>query len=328
LFAEPPGVPGIHDMVDIDTLLWRSGLLEDDEVDSDGKISSKYRPSAQALTRSSIAAANLETPSESLRSQDFEFLQLELKAVVEKSYALNLALNEAEATIELLSSNNGSLAKLRLGEESLSLKKALLEKENDLQAIIWKMNELNLVNKTYDKKLSNMVEHMDYLTEALDDVQDEYRNAIESNRKTIKKLQDDGQQLSSLVNSLTLRKEESGNQLDFTPLFSVQSEFNPQISIHRDIQDSLYHISHSKELPTDDSSTSEISENGKMNGVVINDEYTDELKQMIQKWSQYPDEMLYVGAKLNSYSPVRFTEKFGPQVRLATFQDFIRSVKC
>jgi len=329
LFVDPPGVPGINDMVDIDTLLWRSGLLEDDEVDSDGKLSSKYRPTAQALTRSSIAAVNEEVPSENLRSQDFEFLQLELKSVVEKSYALHIALQEAEATIEVLSNNNGSLAKLRLAEEALSLKKLLFEKDNDLQAIIWKMNELNLVNKTYDKKLSNMIEHMTYLTDALDESQEEYRIALESSQKTVKKLQDDVQRLSTLVNSLTLYKEESS----CTPPCSI-FETCPHMSNETD---DLQHFYHSDERPSD-KPPSEFNENGTIyviEGTQLNekesapnDEHSGELEEIIRHWTQYPEELLFVGAKLNSYSPIRFTDKFGPQIRLGTFQDYIRLVKC
>ena len=51
-----PGVPDLDDLIDVDTLLLESGLIEESEIREDTSGSGIYRPSSQALIRSSAAA--------------------------------------------------------------------------------------------------------------------------------------------------------------------------------------------------------------------------------------------------------------------------------
>jgi hypothetical protein len=214
----------------------------------------------------------------------------------------------------------------------------LAEKENDLQAIIWKMNELNLVNKTYDKKLSNLAEHMKYLSDVLDGTQSEFRDTIESNRSINLKLQDEIHHLSSLVNALTVTTSNGSACLPPLPMdfnvcpmvpsgmvdvenFMLMTRGNNLSSVIHSDKPSTQSCTNIAEV-NDDNITSESDSDYE------NDECNNLLQKTIDQWSQYPEEAFYVGAKPNTYTPVRFTTKFGPQIRLGTFQDYIQLVKC
>jgi len=69
----------------------------------------------------------------------------------------------------------------------MSMRQALDRKSHDLQAIIWKMNELHLINKTYNEKMANR-DQLHYLEECLMDLQNTNRNLVMDKQESEAKL--------------------------------------------------------------------------------------------------------------------------------------------
>lgn len=58
-----PGVPDLNDLIDVDTLLYEAGLIEETEKADDRSVAT-FRPSENSLTRSFKAARKLaKTPT-------------------------------------------------------------------------------------------------------------------------------------------------------------------------------------------------------------------------------------------------------------------------
>merc|ERR1712129_385953 len=86
------------------------------------------------------------------------------------------------------------------GHEAMSLRQAL-----DMQAIIWKMNELHLINKTYNEKMANREQHVTYLEECLIDLQNTNRNLIMDKQESEAKLREELENLQVLVDAMPKR---------------------------------------------------------------------------------------------------------------------------
>jgi len=272
--AKVPGVPDLNDLIDVDTLLLESGLIEEEELRDDAAVGT-YRPSSQALLRSTSAAkkaakeaaalekagngpagANiveglgsiaesgegagsagdedadasasaqsilsgtsggrlsalsitakqqaLQTPSGRLISMREKDLERDLLQMTERCIELQIALNEEKANVDVLTNRTGSLSKKRLAQEAISLRQALDRKTHDLQAIIWKMNELHLINKTYNEKMANREQHVTYLEENLVDLQGANRRMISVQQEVETKLRSDLGEMKDLVDSMTI----------------------------------------------------------------------------------------------------------------------------
>lgn len=61
-----PGVPDLKDLIDVDTLLYEAGLIEETEKDDDNSVAT-FRPSQQSLSMSFKAARKLAKKSNSLQ---------------------------------------------------------------------------------------------------------------------------------------------------------------------------------------------------------------------------------------------------------------------
>ena len=277
--AKVPGVPDLNDLIDVDTLLLESGLIEEEELRDDAAVGT-YRPSSQALLRSTSAAkkaakeaaalekagngpfgANmveslgsitesgksagsadgedvdeslggsvsaqsilsgnasggrlsalsitakqqaLQTPSGRLISMREKDLERDLLQMTERCIELQIALNEEKANVDVLTNRTGSLSKKRLAQEAISLRQALDRKTHDLQAIIWKMNELHLINKTYNEKMANREQHVTYLEENLVDLQNTNRRMISDQQEVETRLRSDLGEMKDLVDSMTI----------------------------------------------------------------------------------------------------------------------------
>eukprot|EP00550_Attheya_septentrionalis_P005913 CAMPEP_0198290056 /NCGR_PEP_ID=MMETSP1449-20131203/8041_1 /TAXON_ID=420275 /ORGANISM="Attheya septentrionalis, Strain CCMP2084" /LENGTH=1226 /DNA_ID=CAMNT_0043988485 /DNA_START=89 /DNA_END=3769 /DNA_ORIENTATION=- len=261
--AKVPGVPDLDDLIDVDTLLLESGLIEEEEI-RDDKAGGPYRPSGGALlrstnaakkaakeeamletkekgadvdtenergggdadadagagmTRQSISRSNnpafsvsaitnrqkaLHTPAGRLANMREKDLERDLLQMTERCIELQVSLNEEKANVDVLTNRSGSLSKKRLAQEATSLRQALDRKTHDLQAIIWKMNELHLINKTYNEKMANSEQHVTYLEESLLDLQNTNRRTILEREESEKKLRGEAEKLKVLVNEATI----------------------------------------------------------------------------------------------------------------------------
>ena len=131
-------------------------------------------------------------------------LERDLLQMTERCIELQIALNEEKANVDVLTNRTGSLSKKRLAQEAISLRQALDRKTHDLQAIIWKMNELHLINKTYNEKMANREQHVTYLEENLVDLQNTNRRLISDQQEVETRLRSDLGEMKDLVDSMTI----------------------------------------------------------------------------------------------------------------------------
>jgi hypothetical protein len=205
------GAPDLTGLLDIDRLMVESGLLEDDEIGKDAN-QSNYSPSNIAVQRSALQAKEAEeremaimqgtsiiqrpddakeisyrqrlteTPAGKLAIQKEKEIEKELIDLSTKCTVLRNSVIAEKAMVEALYARQGALSKMNAARETSMLKSELERKTNDLHAIIWKMNELHLVNKTIDEKVESRDQHVLYLEEQLAKLQ--YQNRILHIEKT------------------------------------------------------------------------------------------------------------------------------------------------
>ena len=221
-----PGVPELADLINIDSLMMKSGLIEQKEVGEDTNTSS-YFPSKEALSRSADEAEMayqreqemlneletlgqsstvsdkmkdsgllsvvhrletaqfvahrqrlLKTPAGLANMKKEKELENELLELSRKCINLQNALDSERAMVEALSGRQGALSKIKSATEMNLLQQELERKTNDLQAIIWTMNELHLVNKAVDERVHNREQYISRLEEKLVDYQTGSRRLV------------------------------------------------------------------------------------------------------------------------------------------------------
>lgn len=127
----------------------------------------------------------------------------ELHSLVEKYKALQIALSEEKIKIAAILEASGQPAGLKkLQLEVMNLKRDLNKKNHDLQAVIWKMNELHLINKTYSEKMSNREQHVSYLEETLQELQRQNRNLLLDKHGLEDKFREESKTLQNLADAL------------------------------------------------------------------------------------------------------------------------------
>jgi kinesin family protein 5 len=257
-----PGVPDLHDLIDMDTLMVESGLLERDEVGQDTR-NAEYLPTKDALSRSATGAAEaesketeilkrmaakdsvsivhrresgqlasyraklLETPAGKLAIQKEKELETELADLSKKCATLRTAASAEKAMVEALSGRQGAMSKMKTAQEMNTLRQELDRQTHDLQAIVWKMNELHLVNKTVDKKVENREQHVIYLEEHLVDLQTRNRRVVIERQEAEKKLREECADLRNQMDGLSVNLWQLGEpSTEKAPLWRLLVPFN------------------------------------------------------------------------------------------------------
>ena len=146
----------------------------------------------------------LGTPAGRLTTMRERELERDLLRATEKCIDLQVALNEEKSNVDVLINRAGNKDKKRLAQESILFKQQLEKKTHDLQAIIWKMNELHLINKTYNEKMSNREQHVSYLEENLVELQNLNRNLTLERQVAEEELHVELDNLKLLVNAMTV----------------------------------------------------------------------------------------------------------------------------
>lgn len=214
-----PGSPDLSNLLDVDRLMMESGLLEKNEIGEDTNASG-YSPSEEAVgisvsqaedaekRESKVLGASiirrlqsspeisyqqrlLETPAGRLVIQKEKEIEKDLVELSSKCTSLQNAVNAEKAMVEALSARQGALSKMNAARETSLLKTDLERKTNDLQAIVWKMNELHLVNKTIDEKVEARDHHVAYLEERVADLQTQNRRLLLEKQEAEKKTRDE-----------------------------------------------------------------------------------------------------------------------------------------
>jgi len=146
----------------------------------------------------------LGTPAGRLTTMGERELERDLLRATERCIELQVALNEEKANVDILTNRAGNVNKKKFAQESIQLKQQLDKKTHDLQAIIWKMNELHLINKTYNEKMSNREQHVTYLEENLVELQSSNRNMILERQEAEGSLREELDNLKVLVDAMTV----------------------------------------------------------------------------------------------------------------------------
>lgn len=120
----------------------------------------------------------LESPAGKLAIQKEKELENDLDEMARKIVSLQNSVIAEKAMVEALSARQGAMGKMKAAQELSTIRQELERKTNDLHAIVWKMNELHLVNKTIDTKVESREQHVNYLEEHLVDLQTRNRRLV------------------------------------------------------------------------------------------------------------------------------------------------------
>lgn len=131
-------------------------------------------------------------------------LETALSTMSDKCLQLQIEVNEAKCSIDVLTNRSGSLNQKRLAQEAISLRQSLERKNHDLQLIIWKMNELNLINMAHNEKMTNRNFHVKHLEECIVNLQNNNRNLTTENHQSETKLKDELEHLLVLIDAMTI----------------------------------------------------------------------------------------------------------------------------
>jgi hypothetical protein len=191
----------LHGKVDELVSFDRSVLEGQKRVGAGGENAGSGTPHGQSISN---RQQFLGTPAGRLTTMRERELERDLLRATEKCIDLQVALNEEKANVDVLTNRAGNKDKKKLAQESIQLKQQLDKKTHDLQAIIWKMNELHLINKTYNEKMSNREQHVTYLEENLVELQNSNRNMTLERQEAEGDLRAELDNLKVLVNAMTV----------------------------------------------------------------------------------------------------------------------------
>lgn len=116
----------------------------------------------------------LKTPSGRLTQNRIATLERDLNELSRKCIEIQIASMQQEELISTITSRNRTaMAKKQLAEETLKLRHQLEEKEQDLDIMKWKVNELDFVNKTFFENQQKAEQHIGKYVWGRDSIVDE-----------------------------------------------------------------------------------------------------------------------------------------------------------
>jgi chromosome segregation ATPase len=144
----------------------------------------------------------LESPAGLLAIQKEKELENDLSEMGRKIVSLQNSLVAERAMVEALSARQGAMGKMKAAQELNMIRQELERKSNDLHAIVWKMNELHLVNKMIDTKVESREQHVNYLEEHLVDLQNRNRRLVLDLQEMERRLRDENVVLQDQLNGM------------------------------------------------------------------------------------------------------------------------------
>ena len=264
-----PGVADLEDLLDIDRMLIKSGIIENSEIGGDTPISD-YSPSENALAKSALEARKVEerawinseieeepqdqytgsgstglargqlisyrqkrftSPAGVLAIQKEKDLENDLLQLSKKCVGLQNSLNAEKSMVQALAGRQGAMTKMKQIQATITLKTELERKTNDLLAIVWKMNELHLVNKTIDAKAVIREQKCTYLSEYLLQLQTKNKRLVSQIEDDKKRLRDDNIYLRKQLEGMSLSLWQLGEHLEKAPIwrYSVPVSFSGDV---------------------------------------------------------------------------------------------------
>lgn len=180
--------------------------------------------STNGFTYGQLAACRqklAKTPAGLLAIQKEQELEQELAELSQKCIGLQSSINAEKAMVEALSGRQGAVNKMKQAQEVIMLKTELERRTNDLLAIVWKMNELHLVNKTIDTKVGTREQHVSYLEEHISDVQAQTDRLLLQKEICEKKLREENERLRNKLKGMGVNLWQLGENLDKSPVWRL-----------------------------------------------------------------------------------------------------------
>ena len=262
-----PGVADLEDLLDVDKMMVKSGIIESSEIGGDSPIVD-YVPSEDALAKSALEARKLEererdgnqkqysTSTVPTRSQLIAYrqkillspagvlaikkekeLENDLLQLSKKCIELQNSLIAEKSMVQALSGRQGAMTKMKQIQETITLKTELERKTNDLLAIVWKMNELHLVNKTIDTQAVMREQQSSYLSEYLSEMQTKNQRLVSQIEDKEKRLKDVNSDLRNQLDGLSLNLWQLGERLEKAPIWRFAVSFSGDFNCEEAIPD-------------------------------------------------------------------------------------------
>ena len=127
-----------------------------------------------------------QTPSGRYLAMRDKILETELSQALEVNAQLKAQLDEEKTNVHVLRSHQAGTAgplddKMRIAQEIRALKDQLTRKNNDLKAVIWKMNELHMVGKNLSRTLEGRGQRLASTEKSLAELQHRHVMGTEKN---------------------------------------------------------------------------------------------------------------------------------------------------
>jgi predicted nucleic acid-binding Zn-ribbon protein len=147
------------------------------------------------------------TPSGKYIAMRETVLEEEILELSERCVQLRNQLEEEKSNVEALTGRTGvggAFDRMRAANETRALKEQLEKKDNDLNAVIWKMNELHLSGKTIKAESTNKDHHVAYLEEHLENLETKAGILLSEKEETEKKLREEMKVLQSRLDNISV----------------------------------------------------------------------------------------------------------------------------
>lgn len=262
----PEMAPDLEDLLDVDRMMVKSGIIESSEIGADTPTA-EYKPSGDALSKSASEAKKAEerelawiskeqlsdefgtppsgltrgqlvacrqklllSPAGRLSIKKEQELEENLSSLSEKCIGLQSSLNAEKSMVQALTGRQGAVTKMKQIQETIILKTELERRTNDLMAIVWKMNELHLVNKTLNSKAASREQHSSYLSDYLSEIQTRNQRRLSQIEQEGERLRDENSHLRNQLEGITLELWQLGEQLEKAPMWRCVVPFTGECS--------------------------------------------------------------------------------------------------
>jgi len=254
----PGAAPDLEDLVDVDKMMVKSGIIEASEMGGDTPTAD-YSPSDEAFSKSSMEGKKAEeremqeefgdnwrkftrgqliacrqkfssSPAGLLAIKKEKQLETNLLELSQKCIVLQNALNAEKSMVQALSGRQGAMTKMKQIQETIMLKTELERRSNDLLAIVWKMNELHLVNKTISAKAMTREQYSSYLSDYLLEIQSKNQRAVSHAEIEERKLRDENSDLRNQLEGMSLHLWQLGENIEKAPIWRYSVPFRGEFS--------------------------------------------------------------------------------------------------
>lgn len=242
------------------------------------------------------------TPADMLAVTRLEKAEIELIEMTKRCLVLQNRLNNQME--ENYDSSKKKVANQQVATDVTRSETGSKTKSPDLEEVVLKLKELNLVNKSYSDRLKNRDQHITYLEQTLRSLQDKHWRSVNTQIENEKRLREEIEEKANVIESLVTK---------------IWQEGNAEVPIQSRIT-----------VPFQGSKVEERNDGPSIsrNRTEIRDEFTAKKKDF-KSQSSLPLTTVEVGeaeedmspyttgGKSNDYEPIRFSPKRGQEVKSA-----------